>query len=318
MSRTLVLNKYRCEHVEPFRLGREHVQLFKDYLHTQEGSSGKTYFIANSIECRECLTLASAVKKERSSRQLHEFSSQSVLPSHPPDLHGWYLDLLHECREMPLHEGLRLLQLWTRDVVYLFPPPEIEAFYRRACGAPHDMAVKAELSAAMTGALTTKTVEQRAVFWDELNRAFEVPNLITSGRRADPKQQQAASMAAGDESKCSKIIYGLVAQLEEDTKLLRLITCGCPGSPALQPEPRLKLARKRMQLHEAVVASTVAALKSVLDSLQTLSLDNDDPSQHGEVANAVAAGRFLTVALYQLHAQQKSIMWQLAMNAKIR
>lgn len=310
MSQTLVLNRYRCGHVEPFRLGREHVHLFKDYLQTSEGT-GQKYFTANSVECRECLTLASAVKGERPSRALDEYSSQSALPSHP-DLYGWYLDLLYECREVPFHEGLRLLQLWARDVVYLFQSPEIEQFYRRVCGA-HDIAVKAELSVAMTGALTTKMVEQRAVFWEELNSAFQVPNL-TSSRQAD---QQQASVMAESESKCSKIIYGLVAQLEEETKLLRLITCGCPGSPTLQPQPRLILARRKMQLHEPVIASTVAALKTVLDSLRTLSLDNDDPSQHGEVANAIAAGRFLTVALYQLHAQQKSIMWQLAMNGEV-
>lgn len=296
MSRTLVLNKYRCQHVEPFRLRQEDLRLFKEYLGYDE-DSGKKCLEVNSIECHGCLS-SFKVTNEKPPRLLDEYSSQSMLPPQP-NLYEWYTDLLYECRDVPFKEGSRLLELWARDIVYLYQPPEIKRFFRRACGA-HDMAGKAELSAAITKALSTKAIEQRSRFWGELSSAFQIPNL-----------RRPVCQASGAESECFKIIQALARQFEEETKLLRLLTCDYPVGTTTPP--RIVEARKEMGKQEPVIAEALSALKKVIDSLQTFSLDTNDLSQHVEVSNAVTTGRWLTVGLYQLYAKQKSIMWQLAM-----
>lgn len=304
MSRVLVLIKYRCQHVEYFRIGQDEVRLLDAHLRIDQ-ESGKKCLSANSIECHQC-HLSSYVTMERDEFELNDpYSSLSTLPP-SFDLYEWYMDLMDELQDedrVAPEASPRLLWIFARDVVYLHELSEIKRFFRQVCEA-HDVEEAAELSEALLTALTNKTIQQRLSFWEELHDALQVSNM-----------QPLITRQGSEESECSKMIHGLASQLREETSLLLSLTCEYPVG-AMIPHRAAEAMKKWREL-EPVVTKVFGALCEVLDSMHSLNFDHDDSEfLYGEVSKIVASGRFLTVALYQSYSRQKAVLWRLATDQK--
>ena len=292
MSTVLVVNRYQCEHLEPFGLRENYVNMLGCYISHNKDSEARELSL-NSLKCHVCHDETEIVSPNKEYVALNKLSSQSILPSRP-DLMSWYLDLLNDCKSAGLYETELLRRLWSRSVVHLFEPVQIGEFFRAVCGS-RDMPQKAALSTALANALAQRVAKERHCFWDYINEAFEVANL--------------RAVRSSQESKCSAMIHDLMEELEAESKLMRLLTLDYPVG--ITTPPIVLEARRKMGMLDDIIEDLRNALRAAIDSLKALTLDTSDMAQH-KVTDTISTGRFFIIALYQLYARKRCLMWQVA------